>query len=71
MTELDPSVLLGSQYYVNTEDTPEQIRAGIHAMGQAGLKLVTHQVVPAGSTRVKLKAARQLAGVGILILSNR
>ena len=40
MTELDPSVLLGSQYYVNTEDTPEQIRAGIHAMGQAGLKLV-------------------------------
>jgi len=40
MTELDPRVLLGSQYYVNTEDTPEQIKAGIHAMGKAGLKLV-------------------------------
>jgi len=40
MTELNPTVMLGSQYYVNTEDTPEQIRAGMHAMGQAGLKLV-------------------------------
>ena len=40
MTELDPRVMLGSQYYVNTEDTPEQIKAGIHAMGKAGLKLV-------------------------------
>ena len=40
MEELDTSVLLGSQYYVNSDDTPEQIRSGIHAMGQAGLKLV-------------------------------
>lgn len=40
MTELDLRVLLGSQYYVNTDDTPEQIKAGIHAMGKAGLKLV-------------------------------
>jgi beta-galactosidase len=40
MTNLDPAVLLGSAYYVNTEDTPEQVRAGIRAMAQAGLKLV-------------------------------
>jgi len=40
MTDLDPAVLLGSAYYVNTEDTPEQVRAGIAAMAQAGLKLV-------------------------------
>jgi beta-galactosidase len=40
MTHLDPTVLLGSAYYVNTEDTPQQVRAGIAAMAQAGLKLV-------------------------------
>jgi beta-galactosidase len=40
MTNLDPAVLLGSAYYVNTEDTPDQVRAGIQAMSQAGLKLV-------------------------------
>ncbi len=40
MTELNPAVLLGSQYYVNTGDSPAQIRAGIAAMAQAGLKLV-------------------------------
>ncbi len=40
MTNLDPAVLLGSAYYVNTEDTPEQVRAGILSMAQAGLKLV-------------------------------
>lgn len=40
MPALDPTVLLGSQYYVNTGDSPEQIRAGIAAMARAGLKLV-------------------------------
>jgi beta-galactosidase len=40
MAELNPSVWLGSQYYVNTDDTPEQIRTGIEAMARAGLKLV-------------------------------
>jgi len=36
MANLDPVVLLGSAYYVNTEDTPEQVRAGILSMAQAG-----------------------------------
>ena len=40
MPELDPTVYLGSQYYVNTGDSPAQIRAGIGAMARAGLKLV-------------------------------
>ena len=40
MTELGPAVYLGSQYYVNTGDTPAQIRLGIEAMARAGLKLV-------------------------------
>ena len=40
MANLDPVVLLGSAYYVNTEDTPEQVRAGILSMAQAGMKLV-------------------------------
>ena len=40
MPELDPTVYLGSQYYVNTGDSPDQIRAGIGAMARAGLKLV-------------------------------
>ena len=40
MTDLDPAVLLGSAYYVNTEDPPEQVPAGILSMAQAGLKLV-------------------------------
>ncbi len=40
MTDLNPAVLIGSQYYVNTGDSPEQVRAGIRAMAQAGLKLV-------------------------------
>ena len=40
MTDLDPAVSLGSAYYVNSEDTPEQVRSGIQAMAQAGLKLV-------------------------------
>ena len=40
MPELDPTVYLGSQYYVNTGDSPAQIRAGIAAMARAGLKLV-------------------------------
>lgn len=37
---MDPVVLLGSQYYVNTDDTPEQVQAGIGAMARAGLRLV-------------------------------
>lgn len=40
MFDLNPSVLLGSQYYVNTGDDPQHIRAGIAAMASAGLKLV-------------------------------
>ena len=40
MIDLDPAVLLGSAYYVNTTDTPGQVRAGIAVMAQAGLKLV-------------------------------
>ena len=40
MPALNPAVLLGSQYYVNTGDDPALIRAGIGAMAQAGLKLV-------------------------------
>jgi beta-galactosidase len=40
MLNLDPAVSLGSAYYVNNEDTPEQVRTGIQAMAQAGLKLV-------------------------------
>jgi beta-galactosidase len=40
MPELDSTVYLGSQYYVNTGDTPDQIHAGIDAMARAGLKLV-------------------------------
>ena len=40
MSNMEPGVLLGSAYYVNTEDTPEQVRSGILAMAQAGLKLV-------------------------------
>jgi beta-galactosidase len=40
MPELDPHVSIGSQYYVNTGDSPEQIRSGIGAMSRAGLKLV-------------------------------
>ena len=40
MIEFNPAVLLGSQYYVNTGDSPAQIRAGIASMAQAGLKLV-------------------------------
>ena len=40
MPNLNPNVLLGSQYYVNTEETPEHVRAGIAAMARAGLKLV-------------------------------
>ncbi len=40
MPELDPTVSLGSQYYVNTGDSPAQIRAGIGTMARAGLKLV-------------------------------
>ncbi len=37
---LDPRVLLGSAYYVNNGDSPEQIRAGMDAMARSGLKLV-------------------------------
>jgi beta-galactosidase len=40
MTDFDPAVMLGSAYYVNTEDTPDQVRSGIRTMAQAGLKLV-------------------------------
>jgi hypothetical protein len=40
MPELDSTVYLGSQYYINTGDSPAQIRAGIEAMARAGLKLV-------------------------------
>ena len=37
---LDPAIYIGSQYYVNTGDTPAQIRQGIASMARAGLKLV-------------------------------
>jgi len=40
MADLNPAVLIGSQYYVNTGDHPEQVRGGIRSMAQAGLKLV-------------------------------
>ena len=40
MADLNPAVLIGSQYYVNTGDNPEKVRGGIRAMAQAGLKLV-------------------------------
>ena len=42
MLNFNPNVLLGSQYYVNTEETPEQVSAGIAAMARAGLKLDGH-----------------------------
>ncbi len=38
--DLNSVVLLGSQYYINTDDTPEQVQAGIGAMARAGLRLV-------------------------------
>ena len=38
--QLDPSVVLGSQYYINPDETPDEVRAGIAQMAQARLKLV-------------------------------